>query len=200
MKRSERHKIKRDDFSTFMVSFLKRLKPYWREISIALAVGLIALIGWFSYRAYMNSRIEKANLALGQIIYYGKDADLSSYPEPFPAMGGMLKASRLADRGNFKEALNLLEGTKPAGRMKNYVFFARGGLHYEMNDCQKAIENWKKIDQEDENFPYDAALAFMGRCYKILGKEKEASAMFNQILTLYKNSPYAAEANFKRGE
>ncbi len=200
MKRSERHKIKRDDFSTFMVSFLKKLKPYWKEISLAVAVVLIALIGWFSYRAYMNSKIEKANFYLAQAVYYNKDVDLSSFPDPIPMAGEILKAKKMADKGKFKEAISLLSKVRPSGRMKSYGLFALGSLYYETNDCQKAIETWKKIDQEDENFPYDAVLAFMGRCYKNLGKKKEASAMFNQILSLYKNSPYSAEANFRRGE
>ncbi len=200
MKRSERHKIKRDDFSTFMVSFLRKLKPYWKEISLGVAVLLIALIGWLSYRAYMNSRIEKANFYLGQSVYYNKDVDLSSFPDPIPTAGKILEAKKMADRGKFKEAISFLSKAKPSGRMKSYLLFSLGSLYYETNDCGKAIEMWNKISQEDENFPYDAALAFMGRCYKNLGKEKQASATFNQILSLYKNSPYAAEANFRRGE
>ncbi len=198
MKRTERHKIKRDDFSTFMISFIKKLKPYWKEVTAAVVVFLVIVVGGLSYKAYLNSKIEKANYDLSQLLFFHREVKLSSYPQPFPQMGALLRAEALADRRKYKDALSLLSEAPLKGRMKNFLLFAEGNIFYEQNKCDKALEVWKKI-QPDDDFPYDAALAYMGRCYKNLGKEKESSAAYNQLLNLYKNSPFSAEANFKAG-
>ncbi len=198
MKRTERHKIKRSEFSTFMVAFLKKLKPYWKEVTAAVVVFFTVLIGGLSYKAYINSKIEKANYSLGQVVFFNKDVSLKSFPSPFPQIGALLKARKLADAQKYSEAISTLSSVASKGRMGDFILFAEGNIYYEQGKCEKAIEIWKKI-QADEDFPYDAVLAYMGRCYRNLGKEKQASSVFNQLLSLYKNSPFAAEANFRTG-
>lgn len=200
MKRSERHRIKKDEFSTFMVSFIKALSPYWKEIAVTITAVIVILIVGFSYKAYVSSKIKKANYLLGRYINSGKKVDLAKYPVPFPQIEAILKAEKLADEDKYDEAIKVLKGVQPKGIMREYIYFMEGELLSEKGDCEGAIKVWQKVSSDAKDFPYDALLAHMGRCQFRLGKIKEARATYNQIISLFPNSPYVKEAKYKTGK
>lgn len=200
MKRSERHKIKKDEFSTFMVSFIKALSPYWKEIAVTITAIIVILIVGFSYKAYVSSKIRKANYLLGKYINSGKKVELKKYPVPFPQIEAILKAAKLAARDKFDEAIEVLKEVQPKGIMKDYIYFMEGELLSEKGDCEGAIKVWRKVSSDSNDFPYDALLVNMGRCQFRLGKTKEAIATYNQIISLFPNSPYIKEAEYKTGK
>ncbi len=199
MKRKERHNIKKDEFSSFMVSFMKAAHPYWKEISITLVIILVVLISGISYKSYVNSKIGRANFILEKLVSSGEEGNLKKFPSPFPKMEIMIKAEKLADSGKIKEAIKLIKHSTHKGILSNYLYFMEGELLYEKGDCKDAIESWKKANRDDENFPYDALLAHMGRCQFELGKERDAISTYNQIIDLFPNSPYVKEAQYKVG-
>ncbi|MCD6453690.1 MAG: tetratricopeptide repeat protein [Candidatus Aminicenantes bacterium] len=199
MKRSERHKIKKDEFSTFMISFIKAVSPYWRELAVTLVIVLVVLIAGFSYKAYMLSREKKANFLIGKYIASGKEPVLEKFPTPFPQMKALIKAAKLADEKKNDKAIETIRNTPHKGILRNYLYFMEGELLAEKGNCEEAIKVWQKVNNEDEDFPYDALLAHMGRCQFKLGKEKEAISSYNQLISLYPDSPYIREAKYKSG-
>lgn len=86
MKKSERHRVKRDELFTVFERVTLYVEENLRQVGLVAALGLVALLGTLGVMTWMENRAENASFLLGQLIQtYRAPLALSQEAQQAPA-------------------------------------------------------------------------------------------------------------------
>jgi tetratricopeptide (TPR) repeat protein len=184
---------------------------YGKKYGIALALILVAVLGYFGYRQYILEpkekqateamfraedyyRIDSIRLALnGDAVNAGFVKIISRYGGTKAAdLAAFYAGSCYLKLGDFNNAVKYLKDFKTSAiQVQAKAYGLLGDAYSELNKKEEAVEQYKKagtLFDEDEIISPEY-LFRAGYLYESMGKNEEAVAMYTIIKNKYPASP-----------
>jgi predicted negative regulator of RcsB-dependent stress response len=207
VKRIKRKQLKEDEFVSTINKIFRFIKERTKGL-MALAVLIAALLLVFVGFKYLTGESrKKENILLTQILNLRDE--LNNNPEKvaqLEELAGDGKFSRLAyillatfclENGDLDKAQGYLE-KMPDGR-KDILYYQAQDLlaqiHFKHKDYDRAIEIYKKIEDEDpKDECLDVILFHRAEVHEKKGELKEALAFYKKVKEEFSQTPYGSEA------
>jgi predicted negative regulator of RcsB-dependent stress response len=210
VKRKERKHLKGDEF----VSSINKIVRFFQERTkglVALVVLVAALLLVFvGLKIVTGENRKKESLLLTQIL--NLSSELNNNPEnvaQLEALAGDGKFSRLAylllatyyvENGDNDKAQSYL-GKMPENRKDTFYYQAQdllAQIHFKRKDYDKAIEIYKKIEEEDpKDHSLDVVLFHRAEVHEEKGEDEEALALYKRVQEEFSQTFYGYDAGQK---
>lgn len=210
MKRIKRKQLKEDEFVTTVNKVFRFVKERTREL-VALGILIVVVILLFiGARLVSEQNRKKESLLLTQIL--DLHSKLNDDPEnvakleelagggKFSRLANILLATHWLENGDLDKAQASLEGI-PEGRKDIFYYQAQDLLaqvHFKRKDYDKAIEIYKRIEEEDpKDHSLDVFLFHRAEVHEEKGEVEEALALYRKIRDEFSQTYYGFDATQK---
>ena len=207
MKRKKRKQLKEDEFVSTINKIVRFIKERTKEL-VALVVLIAAVLLIFAGLKFITGENrKKESRLLTQIL--NLHADLNDNPEnvaQLEELAGDGKFSRLAylllatyymENGESDKAQGYLE-KMPESRKDTLYYQAQdllAQIHFKSKDYDKAIEIYKKIEEEDpKDHSMDVILFHRAEVHEEKGEFEEALALYKKVQEEFSQSFYGFDA------
>lgn len=190
-------------------------KKYEKDFTIALiilAIGLIVFIGLKYYSNYRDGKLEEM-LTNAQRSYpssieatQDKDALKLIYKNVVEVFENVNKNSALSifnklssiylgncyyDTGDYKNAISYYKNSENIKNLSPLVIYNIGAAYEQLNDYQKAFEEYEKIiNRKDDTFLKEISYFSAIRCCFVLKKYDKVKALYEEFSKNYKDSKF----------
>ena len=210
MKRIKRKQLKEDEFVTTVNKIVRFVKERTKEL-VALAVLILVIFLIFVGIKFVGrENKKKESLLLTQILnLHSKLNDNQENVAKLEELAGGGKFSRLSyiflatywmENGDYDKAQTYLEKI-PEGRKDIFYYQAQDLLaqvHFNRKDYDKAIEIYKKIEEEDpKDHSLDVILFHRAEVHEEKGEAEEALALYKKVQEEFPQTYYGFEASQK---
>lgn len=210
MKRKERKHLKGDEFVSSINKIVRFFQGRTKEL-VALAVLLAALaLVFVGLKIVTGENRKKESLLLTQIL--NLSSELNNNPEnvaQLEELAGDGKFSRLAylllatyymENGDNDKAQSYL-GKMPESRKDTFYYQAQdllAQIHFKRKNYDKAIEIYKKIEEEDpKDHTLDVVLFHRAEVHEEKGEDEEAMALYKRVQEEFSQTFYGYDAGQK---
>jgi predicted negative regulator of RcsB-dependent stress response len=210
VKRKERKHLKKDEF----VSFIDKIAHFFQERLkelVALVVLLAALLLVFvGFKVVTGENRKKESILLTKIL--DLSSELNNNPENVAQLEELAddgKFSRLAylylatyyvENGDNDKAQSYLE-KMPENRKDTFYYQAQdllAQIHFKRKDYDKAIEIYKKIEEEDpKDHTLDVVLFHRAEVHEEKGEDEEALVLYKRVQEEFSQTFYGYDAGQK---
>jgi predicted negative regulator of RcsB-dependent stress response len=207
VKRIKRKQLKEDEFVSTINKIVRFVKERTKEL-VALVVLIAALLLIFAGLKFVaGENRKKESRLLTQIL--NLHADLNDNPEnvaQLEELAGDGKFSRLAylllatyymENGESDKAQGYLE-KMPEGRKDTFYYQAQdllAQIHFKLKNYDKAIEIYKKIEEEDpKDHSMDVIFFHRAEVHEEKGEFEEALALYKKVQEEFSQTFYGFDA------
>ncbi|NIO49925.1 MAG: tetratricopeptide repeat protein [Candidatus Aminicenantes bacterium] len=207
MKRIKRKQLKEDEFVSTINKIVRFVKERTKELA-ALVVLIAALLLIFAGIKYiMGENRKKESRLLTQIL--NLRADLNNNPEnvaqleelagdgKFSRLAYLLLATYYVENGDNDKAQGYLEKI-PESRKDTLYYQAQdllAQIHFKRKDYDKAIEIYKKIEDENpKDHSLDVILFHRAEVHEEKGEFEEALALYKKVQEEFSQTFYGFDA------
>jgi len=210
VKRKERKHLKGDEF----VSSINKIVRFFQErtkglVALVVLVAVLLLV-FAGLKIVTGENRKKESLLLTKILNIS--SELKNNPEnvaQLEELAGDGKFSRLAylflatyyvENGDNDKAQSYL-GEMPENRKDTFYYQAQdllAQIHFKRKDYDKAIEIYKKIEEEDpKDHSLDVVLFHRAEVHEEKGEDEEALALYKRVQEEFSQTFYGYDAGQK---
>ena len=210
MKRKERKHLKGDEFVSSINKIVRFFQGRTKEL-VALAVLLAALaLVFVGLKIVTGENRKKESLLLTQIL--NLSSELNNNPEnvaqleelagdgKFSRLAYLLLATYYVENGDNDKAQSYL-GKMPENRKDTFYYQAQdllAQIHFKRKNYDKAIEIYKKIEEEDpKDHTLDVVLFHRAEVHEEKGEDEEAMALYKRVQEEFSQTFYGYDAGQK---
>lgn len=210
MKRKKRRKLKEDEFVSTINRIFHYVQHHTKElITLSILIVAVALI-LFGVKYLSRQSQRKESQQLTQIL--DLQDDLNAKPEnvakleeiagrgKFTRLGYIYLSSYWVENGDLEKAQVFLE--KIPEKPMDVVYYQAqdllGQIYFKRKDYDKAIEIYRKIEEEDpESYSLDVVLFHRAEVHEEKGDTDEALALYRRIQQEFSQTYYGFDATQK---
>ena len=210
MKRIKRKQLKEDEFVTTVNKIVRFVKERIKGIVAFAVLILVVFLIFVGIKFVRRENIKKESLLLTQILnLHSKLNDNQENVAKLEELAGGGKFSRLSyiflatywmENGDYDKAQTYLEKI-PEGRKDIFYYQAQDLLaqvHFKRKDYDKAIEIYKKIEEEDpKDHSLDVILFHRAEVHEEKGEVEEALALYKKVQEEFSQTFYGFDASQK---
>ena len=210
MKRIKRKQLKEDEFVSTVNKIVRFVKERTKEL-VALVVLIAAILLVFTGLKFVTGENrKKESRLLTQIL--NLHADLNNNPEnvaqleelagdgKFSRLAYLLLATYYVENGDHDKAQGYLE-KMPESRKDTLYYQAQdllAQIHFKRKNYDKAIEIYKKIEDEDpKDHSMDVILFHRAEVHEEKGEFEEALALYKKVQEEFSQTFYGYDAGQK---
>jgi predicted negative regulator of RcsB-dependent stress response len=210
VKRIKRKQLKGDEFVSSINKIVRFAQERTKEI-VALVVLVAALLLVFvGLKFVTGENRKKESLLLTQIL--NLSSELNNNPEnvaqleelagdgKFSRLAYLLLATYYVENGDNDKAQSYL-GKMPESRKDTFYYQAQdllAQIHFKSKDYDKAIEIYKKIEEEDpKDHSLDVVLFHRAEVHEEKGEDEEALALYKRVQEEFSQTYYGFDAGQK---
>ena len=210
MRKKVKKQLKEDEFVHTVQKVIDFAKKRSRELIIAAAAVGIVLIIVVAVNAIQSQSSKRESRILGEILE--KSAQLEESPEKvaeLEQLAGQGKFSRVAymklasywiEQGDAEKAKSLL--AEIPDRRKDLIYYQAqdmmGQVYIENGEFDKAIELYKRIEEEDpEDYALDPILFRQAQAYEQKGDLDAALELYKRVQDEFSQTFYGFDASQK---
>jgi predicted negative regulator of RcsB-dependent stress response len=210
VKRIKRKQLKGDEFVSSINKIVRFAQERTKEI-VALVVLVAALLLVFvGLKFVTGENRKKESLLLTQIL--NLSSELNNNPEnvaqleelagdgKFSRLAYLLLATYCVENGDNDKAQSYL-GKMPESRKDTFYYQAQdllAQIHFKSKDYDKAIEIYKKIEEEDpKDHSLDVVLFHRAEVHEEKGEDEEALALYKRVQEEFSQTYYGFDAGQK---
>jgi len=210
VKRKERKHLKGDEFVSSINKIVRFVQERTKEL-VALLVLVAALLLVFAGLKFVTGENrKKESLLLTQIL--NLSSELNDNPEnvaqleelagdgKFSRLAYLLLATYYVENGDNDKAQSYL-GKMPENRKDTFYYQAQdllAQIHFKRKNYDKAIEIYKKIEEEDpKDHSLDVVLFHRAEVHEEKGEDEEALALYKRIQEEFSQTFYGFDAGQK---
>jgi predicted negative regulator of RcsB-dependent stress response len=207
VKRKKRKQLKEDEFVSTVNKIVRFVKERTKELAALVVLIAAVLLIFAGLKFVTGENRKKESRLLTQIL--NLHADLNDNPEnvaQLEELAGDGKFSRLAylllatyymENGESDKAQGYLE-KMPEARKDTLYYQAQdllAQIHFKSKDYDKAIEIYKKIEEEDpKDHSMDVILFHRAEVHEEKGEFEEALALYKKVQEEFSQSFYGFDA------
>ena len=210
MKRIKRKQLKEDEFVTTVNKIVRFVKERTKELVALAVLILVVFLIFVGIKFVRGENKKKESLLLTQILnLHSKLNDNQENVVKLEELAGGGKFSRLGyillatywmENGDYDKAQTYLEKI-PEGRKDIFYYQAQDLLaqvHFKRKDYDKAIEIYKKIEEEDpKDHSLDVILFHRAEVHEEKGEVEEALALYKKVQEEFSQTFYGFDASQK---
>jgi len=210
MKRIKRKQLKEDEFVTTVNKIVRFVKERTKELVALAVLILVVFLIFVGIKFVRGENKKKESLLLTQILnLHSKLNDNQENVAKLEELAGGGKFSRLGyillatywmENGDYDKAQTYLEKI-PEGRKDIFYYQAQDLLaqvHFKRKDYDKAIEIYKKIEEEDpKDHSLDVILFHRAEVHEEKGEVEEALALYKKVQEEFSQTFYGFDASQK---
>lgn len=210
MKRIKRKQLKEDEFVTTVNKIVRFVKGRTKELVALAVLILVVFLIFVGIKFVRGENKKKKSLLLTQILnLHSKLNDNQENVAKLEELAGGGKFSRLGyillatywmENGDYDKAQTYLEKI-PEGRKDIFYYQAQDLLaqvHFKRKDYDKAIEIYKKIEEEDpKDHSLDVILFHRAEVHEEKGEVEEALALYKKVQEEFSQTFYGFDASQK---
>jgi len=210
MKRIKRKQLKEDEFVTTVNKIVRFVKERIKELVALAVLILVVFLIFVGIKFVRRENKKKESLLLTQILnLHSKLNDNQENVAKLEELAGGGKFSRLGyillatywmENGDYDKAQTYLEKI-PEGRKDIFYYQAQDLLaqvHFKRKDYDKAIEIYKKIEEEDpKDHSLDVILFHRAEVHEEKGEVEEALALYKKVQEEFSQTFYGFDASQK---
>ncbi len=210
MKRIKRKQLKEDEFVTTVNKIIRFIKERTKELVALAVLILVVFLIFVGMKFVRRENKKKESLLLTQILnLHSKLNDNQENVAKLEELAGGGKFSRLGyillatywmENGDYDKAQTYLEKI-PEGRKDIFYYQAQDLLaqvHFKRKDYDKAIEIYKKIEEEDpKDHSLDVILFHRAEVHEEKGEVEEALALYKKVQEEFSQTFYGFDASQK---
>jgi len=207
VKRIKRKQLKEDEFVSTINKIFRFVKERTKELAVLVVLIAALLLIFAGLKFVTGENRKKESRLLTQIL--NLHADLNDNPEnvaQLEELAGDGKFSRLAylllatyymENGESDKAQGYLE-KMPEGRKDTLYYQAQdllAQIHFKLKNYDKAIEIYKKIEDEDpKDHSMDVILFHRAEVHEEKGEFEEALALYKKVQEEFSQTFYGFDA------
>ena len=210
MKRINRKQLKEDEFVTTVNKIVRFVKERTKELVALAILILVVFLIFVGIKFVSRENKKKESLLLTQILnLHSKLNDNQENVAKLEELAGGGKFSRLGyillatywmENGDYDKAQTYLEKI-PEGRKDIFYYQAQDLLaqvHFKRKDYDKAIEIYKKIEEEDpKDHSLDVILFHRAEVHEEKGEVEKALALYKKVQDEFSQTFYGFDASQK---
>ena len=210
MKRIKRKQLKEDEFVTTVNKIVRFIKERTKELVALAVLILVVFLIFVGIKFVRGENKKKESLLLTQILNLhsrlnDNQENVAKLEElagggKFSRLGYILLATYWMENGDYDKAQTCLEKI-PEGRKDIFYYQAQDLLaqvHFKRKDYDKAIEIYKKIEEEDpKDHSLDVILFHRAEVHEEKGEVEEALALYKKVQEEFSQTFYGFDASQK---
>jgi predicted negative regulator of RcsB-dependent stress response len=210
VKRIKRKQLKGDEFVSSINKIVRFVQERTKELVALLVLVAALLLVFVGLKFVTGENRKKESILLTQIL--NLSSELNDNPENVAQLEGLAgdgKFSRLAylflatyyvENGDNDKAQSYLE-KMPESRKDTFYYQAQdllAQIHFKRKNYDKAIEIYKKIEEEDpKDHSLDVILFHRAEVHEEKGEDEEALALYKRIQEEFSQTSYGFDAGQK---